>query len=89
MTFVRTPPALGFVESAFGLTTAGGFSRRLPAGGVPARPVGYETVDVDLDEARRLFWCRLRPEGHHPEAVRPPGRNRARITIRRDASACS
>ena len=23
----------------------------------------YETLDVTLDPARRLFWCRLRPSG--------------------------
>lgn len=62
MTFVRTPPALAFVESAFGITKVSGLPRREAA---PAAlpPAGYETVDVELDAARKLFWCRLRPEG--------------------------
>jgi DSF synthase len=63
MTFVRTPPAIAFAESAFGLTNLAGLSRRLPTNRMPPQPASYETVDVELDAGRRLFWCRLRPEG--------------------------
>jgi DSF synthase len=60
MTFVRTPPALAFAESNFGLTS---LSRRLPAKRTAPAPGSYETLDVELDAARRLFWCRLKPQG--------------------------
>jgi DSF synthase len=59
MTFVRSSAPGDIAE--IGANPASRPARR---GSPPNRsPQQYETLDVALDTARRLFWCRLRPEG--------------------------
>src|SRR5690348_4331991 len=73
MTFVRMPSAIGLVDSGLGLATATGLPRPLPASRIAPRDAGYETLDVELDATRRLYWCRLRPQGRPcftPELLR-------------------
>ncbi len=74
MTFVRTPPTAGFAAGAEGYSPAVGFPwPAAPAERTALPAASYETLDVDIDAGRGLFWCRLRPLGRpcfSPEPLR-------------------
>ena len=57
MTFVRKLPIAGTA------TTTASFAELCDGFGLDTTPPSYDTVDVDVDTARRVFWCRLKPEG--------------------------
>lgn len=57
MTFVRMLPSVGPAPTTAGFAeTPGDFS-------LDDAPRSYETVETEVDAARRLFWCRLNPQG--------------------------
>ena len=57
MTFVRKLPIAGTAP------TTASFAEPSNEIGAEFAPRSYETVDVDVDTARRVFWCRLNPQG--------------------------
>ena len=57
MTFVRKLPIAGTAP------TTASFAEPSNETGADFAPRSYETVDVDVDTARRVFWCRLNPQG--------------------------
>jgi DSF synthase len=68
MTYIGTrfTPALAADDAATHPLAREAAGRSTPAHGLrpPLLPErGYDTLDVDIDEARGLFWCRLRPQG--------------------------
>ncbi|HYI82265.1 MAG TPA: crotonase/enoyl-CoA hydratase family protein [Acetobacteraceae bacterium] len=60
MTLVRKLPA-----AAAASLPAASFADPAPAAGfdLDSAPRSYETVNVEVDAARRVFWCRLNPQG--------------------------
>jgi DSF synthase len=72
MTFVRAPFVTDSAAQTLARPTVADFAgTATPAARVAAAE--YETLDVALDEARSLFWCRLRPAGRpcfSPELLR-------------------
>jgi DSF synthase len=57
MTFVRKMPIAGTAPAT------ASFAALSDGFGLDAAPRSYETVDVEVDAARRVFWCRLKPQG--------------------------
>lgn len=57
MTFVRKLPIAGTAP------TTASFAEPSNETGLDTAPRSYETVDVEVDNARRVFWCRLNPQG--------------------------
>jgi DSF synthase len=67
MTFIRTLPAAGFTE------IGASFPNPIPLAQAALRSNAYETLDIDLDTERQVFWCRLKPLGRpcfSPELLR-------------------
>ena len=60
MTLVRKLPA-----AAAASLPAASFADPAPAAGfdLDSAPRSYETLNVEVDAARRVFWCRLNPQG--------------------------
>jgi DSF synthase len=59
MTLIRKLPTSGAAVAAapnFTSPAAAGFA-------LDAAPRSYQTLDIEVDEARRVFWCRLNPQG--------------------------
>lgn len=57
MTFVRKLPIAGTAP------TTASFAEPSNETGLDTAPRSYETVNVEVDNARRVFWCRLNPQG--------------------------
>ena len=67
MTYVPMSPATAFAAVARSGAAAASYASW------PAPQAAYETLDVDIDASRGLFWCRLRPLGRpcfSPELLR-------------------
>ena len=62
MTFVRAPFAAGCVAQTLARPSIASFAGT-DAAAAEVAAARYATLDVTLDQARSLFWCRLRPQG--------------------------
>jgi DSF synthase len=63
MTFIRTPFAAGYVAESLAQPSITSFGDIQALASAQIAAARYETLDVALDAARSLFWCRLRPQG--------------------------
>ena len=57
MSFVRKLPIAGTA------LTGASFADAAARFALDTAPASYETVETEVDAARRVFWCRLNPQG--------------------------